>query len=82
VAAAAVASVADPVLGEAPAALVVAEPDAALAVEDLRRFCGGLLPPYMVPRVVRFVDDLPRNSVGKLLRERVAQILRQDSSTA
>ena len=81
VTAAAVAGVADPVTGEAAAALVVAAPGCAPGCDELRSFCAERLPHYMVPRFVRFVEDLPRNPAGKLLRDRVAQMLRREPST-
>lgn len=76
VAAAAVAGIPDSLMGEVPAALVVAESGEGTAETELRRFCSQHLPPYMVPRIVRIVAELPRNDAGKLLRERVAHILR------
>jgi fatty-acyl-CoA synthase len=35
---------------------------------ELLAFCRQRLAPYQVPAVVTFVDRLPRNSVGKLVR--------------
>jgi fatty-acyl-CoA synthase len=40
-------------------------------IEPLR----GRLPAPMVPSSVRFVETLPRNSVGKLLRERLTELI-------
>ncbi len=82
VAAAAVAGIPDSLMGEVPAALVVTESGQGVAEEELRRFCSLHLPSYMVPRFVRFVDELPRNAAGKLLRERVSQTLRDERPTA
>jgi len=52
--------------GETVTAVVVAngpqEPDALLA------FAAERLAPYKRPRLVRYVDELPRNALGKVLR--------------
>mgnify|MGYP003345923457 CR=1 FL=1 len=38
------------------------------SVEDLRTFCDGALAPFKQPRLVRAVDALPRNALGKVVR--------------
>jgi acyl-CoA synthetase (AMP-forming)/AMP-acid ligase II len=35
---------------------------------DIKTFCRQRMPGYRVPVSVRFVDSLPRNEAGKLLR--------------
>lgn len=35
---------------------------------------GGLLAAYKRPRVVRFVDDLPKTSTGKIMRRELIKI--------
>jgi long-chain acyl-CoA synthetase len=52
--------------GEVVAAAVVARTE--LAADDLIAFTDGLLAGYKRPRTVRFVDELPRNAAGKVLR--------------
>ncbi|MBV8981952.1 MAG: long-chain fatty acid--CoA ligase [Acidimicrobiia bacterium] len=60
----AVVGVADERLGEVPVAFVVGEADAAA----LDALCREHLVPYKVPAEFRFVESLPRNDVGKVLR--------------
>ena len=38
------------------------------SVEELRSFCADRLAPYKQPRLVRVVDALPRNALGKVVR--------------
>ena len=45
------------------------------AAHELRVKLGERLPPYMVPRVVRFVDGFPMTSNGKADRQRLAGLL-------
>ena len=57
-----------PALGEDVAAFVVLRPREVATVEDLRTFLTERLAPYEIPRVWRFVDALPRNPMGKVLK--------------
>jgi O-succinylbenzoate-CoA ligase len=62
--------------GESPLAVVVPG-DAALTPEAVIGHCQGRLARYKQPRTVRFVDEIPRNPAGKilkrLLRERFSE---------
>jgi acyl-coenzyme A synthetase/AMP-(fatty) acid ligase len=55
-----------------PAALVVAPGRSA---DQLRRELGALIDAVFVPRPLRMVDALPRNSLGKLPREKLLELL-------
>jgi len=54
--------------GEAVMAVVALKPDAALELEDLRRFAGDRLARFKLPTRLAFVDALPRNPAGKVLK--------------
>jgi long-chain acyl-CoA synthetase len=56
------------VLGEDLAAVVVSRPDSALDADALREHCLRTLATYKVPRRWEFVDQLPRNPAGKVLK--------------
>jgi len=49
-------------------ALVVVAPGAETTEQEILAWCRERLAAYQVPVFVRFVDRLPRNSVGKLIR--------------
>ncbi len=53
------------------AVCVVPKPGAALTDKELKRHIAGLLPRYMVPTRVAFLDDLPRTSTGKADRQQL-----------
>jgi long-chain acyl-CoA synthetase len=61
------------VLGEDLAAIVVVRPGRDIGAESLREHCLGSMAGYKVPRRWEFVDQLPRNSTGKVLKHELRQ---------
>jgi acyl-CoA synthetase (AMP-forming)/AMP-acid ligase II len=59
--------------GESPLALVV-RGDAALSEKDVIDHCIGKLAPFKLPKHVEFVDVIPRNPTGKVLK----RVLREE----
>jgi fatty-acyl-CoA synthase len=60
--------VADVDFGQRLAALVVRGPGGSIDADGVRSFVAARLARHKVPRDVTFVDELPRNTTGKLLR--------------
>jgi acyl-coenzyme A synthetase/AMP-(fatty) acid ligase len=67
----AVVGVPDEKFGQGLKAAVVVRPGASLTKADVRNHVKAHLARYKVPRDVVFVDELPRNSTGKLLRNEI-----------
>ncbi|MFI5723131.1 acyl-CoA synthetase [Streptomyces cyaneofuscatus] len=66
---AAVTGEADPDLGERVVAWVVAaDPDSPPQAEELADHVAGQLAPHKRPRTVHFLDALPRNDLGKIMK--------------
>jgi long-chain acyl-CoA synthetase len=63
----AVIGVKDNQTGEAVKAVVVRN-NSDLSAEQLTAFCREGLTPYKVPKQIEFRDDLPKSTVGKILR--------------
>ena len=64
----AVGPVPHPVKGELACAYVVLAEGAAPSEQDLIAFAGESLAAYKRPRLIRFVEDLPTTSTGKIMR--------------
>ena len=54
--------------GEAVHAAVVLQPDTPATKDSIIDFCAGSIARYKLPKQVEFVDTLPRNAAGKILR--------------
>ena len=61
--------------GEEIVAVAVLEAGGELDLDGLRAFCREHLAAYKVPRDLAIVDELPRNSMGKLQRFEVKRVL-------
>jgi long-chain acyl-CoA synthetase len=69
----AVVGVPDAVYGEAVAAFVEMHPGQSVAAERIIEHCRETIASYKKPRYVRFVQALPRNSTGKVLKYELRQ---------
>ncbi len=67
-----VVGIADPLLGSAIKAFVVADPGL-LTAQDVLRHCARHLEDFMMPKFVEFRDALPRSDNGKVDRRALAQ---------
>jgi long-chain acyl-CoA synthetase len=65
----------DDLAGEIPVAFVVQTPGQAVTSEELIDFCRERIAPYKRIREVRFVDELPKTPVGKLLKRKIRTLL-------
>ncbi|HEX4219724.1 MAG TPA: AMP-binding protein [Acidimicrobiales bacterium] len=68
---AAVVGIPHDVLGEDVAAYVALRTGEALTADELRDFAAVRLAGYKVPRRITFVDELPRNAGGKVLKRQL-----------
>jgi long-chain acyl-CoA synthetase len=59
--------------GETVKAFVVAKQGETLTEEDVIKFCRKNLAAYKVPKIVEFIDELPKTAVGKVLRRKLKE---------
>ncbi len=74
-----VAGVPDAYRGETVKAWVVVKPGESVTEDEIRSWCKERLAPYKVPTQVEFRDELPKTTVGKILRR---ELVRQDRDRA
>jgi len=74
VAEAACVGVPDDKTGESVKLFVVKTPGATLSEADLLAHCRKEMTAYKVPKIVRFVDALPKSTVGKILRRELRDV--------
>jgi acyl-CoA synthetase (AMP-forming)/AMP-acid ligase II len=63
----------DEQFGQRLRAFVVMQDDSEVSEEDLKDYVKSNLARYKVPREVVFVDELPRNATGKVLKRELAE---------
>ncbi|CAM5735123.1 putative Long-chain-fatty-acid--CoA ligase [Streptomyces afghaniensis 772] [Streptomyces afghaniensis] len=68
---AAVIGVPDEHYGEEVAALIAARPGAELGAAEVSSWARERLSAYKIPRIVRFVNALPKGPTGKILKRSI-----------
>jgi long-chain acyl-CoA synthetase len=63
----------DPNRGEAVKAWIVVKPGETLTVEEVKAYCKEHLAPYKVPSHFEFRSELPKTTVGKILRRELVR---------
>jgi acyl-CoA synthetase (AMP-forming)/AMP-acid ligase II len=66
----------DPRWSEVPMAFVVLRQGQTATAEELIASCEGKLAKFKIPREVRFIDALPRNPSGKVLKRTLRDLFR------
>ncbi len=59
-------------LGEEKAAMIVLKPGADVTADDLRRYVKSQVAPYKYPRMIKFLNELPKTAAGKILKRAIS----------
>jgi long-chain acyl-CoA synthetase len=65
--------------GETVKAYIVVKPGEKATAEEVIQYCREKLAAYKVPRMVEFIDALPKSAIGKILRKEVKAMDRKKS---
>jgi long-chain acyl-CoA synthetase len=57
--------------GETVKAFVVAKEGEVLSEDEVVKYCKDNLAAYKVPKIIEFIDELPKSAVGKILRRKL-----------
>jgi long-chain acyl-CoA synthetase len=68
---AAVVGVPDKIMGEAVKAVIVFKPGETATADEIKEFCARHLADYKVPKFVEFMDSIPRNPAGKVMKDKL-----------
>ena len=72
-----VAGIPDPYRGETVKAWVVLKPGETMTETEVKEWCKERLAPFKVPTHVEFRNELPKTTVGKILRR---ELVRQQTA--
>lgn len=73
----AVVGVDDETRGESIVAVVVFKPNTKASLDELKDVCGKQLTPYQLPRSMLVLKEMPRNTMGKLDKKNIKQIVNE-----
>jgi long-chain acyl-CoA synthetase len=68
--------------GEAVRAYVVCKKGVSLTLEQVREHCKSLITSYKVPKQVKFVAELPKTPIGKILRKDLKSMAKAEAGQA
>lgn len=60
--------------GETVKAFIVPKPGETLTEEEIIAFCKERLSAYKVPKIIEFMDELPKSAIGKVLRRKLREM--------
>lgn len=72
---AAVIGVPDPIMGEEVMAFVLLREGEKVTPEEIQEFCSSKLAKYKIPKHIRFVENLPKTTSGKLLKKELQKMI-------
>lgn len=78
IAEAAVIGVSDSYWGESAKAFIVKKPGSNLTQDDLESHCRASLAGFKIPKTYEWIEALPRNAAGKVLKQELKQLTKEE----
>ena len=69
----AVVGLSDDTMGEVVAAVIACEKGGEIGLEELQAWAAERLPAYQTPKVLRVLDSIPRNAMGKVNKKQLVK---------
>ena len=63
--------------GETVKAFIVPKPGEVLTEEEVVAYCKKNLAAYKIPKIIEFIDELPKSAVGKIMRRKIRDMERE-----
>ena len=71
---AAVVGIPDEILGQTIKAYIIKKKDSELSEKQILLYCSKNMEPFMIPKAIEFIDDLPRSANGKIDKKLLKQM--------
>jgi long-chain acyl-CoA synthetase len=69
----------DKIYGEELASFVVSEKGYTISEEDILTHCKKKLPDFKIPKVIRFLDEIPKTKTGKFSKPNLLKLVHEGS---
>ncbi len=70
----------DAIYGEEVASFVVLKPGCTMEEEELASHCKKTLPDFKIPKVIRFLEEIPKSERAKASKRALLDLIRQEKS--
>ncbi len=74
----AVVPVPDPIMGEEVAAYIVLREGSKVTESEIEEYCRSKLADYKVPKYIKFLKELPKSHMGKILKRELKEMAKKD----
>jgi acyl-coenzyme A synthetase/AMP-(fatty) acid ligase len=69
----------DKIYGEELASFVVSEKGQTISEEEILTYCKKKLPDFKIPKVIRFLDEIPKTKTGKFSKPNLLKLVHEGS---
>ena len=69
----------DKIYGEEVASFIVSKPGSKIETQDILSHCKAKLPDFKLPKVIRFLEEIPKTERGKIATQALLKIISEQS---